>query len=395
MKENIILLLLKFLFILIILPKSIQMMIILMVFLYIIISNKGVIVIEKEAYPFILLGFLHLFSILINCIGDFTLSRVIAAVNTALLWILGGFFLSYSSKKKLDRNKVNRIMYNNMLILILFSFAMIISQLLKLPTISILSRSLTGGDWIDGEETIRLMAFMEYSNLISLFYFLAFPFAYEYIKENKSVIFQTLFLIVSILPVILNHSRIGILLAIIQLIIMLPKVMAISKKRITYISVLFFSILIIFFAVNYSSIINSIENLINSRQGSTATRSIIYKTSIIKTINKSPVIGCGIKEYLGEYPLGSHSTYIGFFYKTGIIGFIIGMMGIINLALKIIKNNKKAFLPILCFLLMLILEDLDGANWLIILFFILSGNLLNRNNTEGKNEKNINNSSSI
>lgn len=389
--DKLLLLFLKFLFIIIILPKTIQMIIILCFTVAILFKLEGKIRIDKLALPFIILGFIHFISILVNCIGDFTLDRALAAFNTALLWILGGVVFSYSKNHSKNSEFVNKVMYQNMLILIFLAVLMLIIQKIGMSNITILSRQLIGKDWNNGVRTTRLMAFMEYSNLISMFYFLCFPFAYQHVIDNKGKFHQCIFFFLSILPVLMNRSRIGIILVIVNLLTLIPKIIALSKKKIVYISILLGFVLSIFVLINYNFLYYKLYSLINSRQGSTAMRSLIYSTSINRTLENSLIIGCGIKEYIKGYPLGSHSTFIGFFYKTGLVGLFFGVSGIITLYKRIFKTKRSYFMCMLCFLLMLFVEDLDGANWLIILFFVLMGLVLkNEKNVGAENEKNIN-----
>jgi len=127
-----------------------------------------------------------------------------------------------------------------------------------------------------------------------------------------------------------------------------------------------------------------IFTLINSRAGSNNTRMQIYSESIVLTFTKSPIWGLGIKKISESgYPLGSHSTYIGVFYKTGIIGTLIFtgvLISIIRILIKV--HNKTTFQAEAIFLLMLLLEfaveDIDGADWVIVLLFAIIGIIANR-----------------
>lgn len=389
--DKLLLLFLRLLFVIIILPKTIQMIIILCFIVAILSKSKGKMMIDKLALPFVILGVVHFISILVNCIGDFTSDRALAAFNTALLWILGGILFSYAKNHSKNSEFVNKVMYQNMLILIFLAVLMLVIQKVGISNITILSRQLIGRDWNNGVKTSRLMGFMEYSNLISMFYFLSFPFAYHHVIENKGKLHQFIFLFLSILPVLMNRSRIGIILVVVNLLTLIPRIIALSKKNIVYISILLLFALSLFVSINHNYLYYKLYSLINSRQGSTTMRSIIYSTSINRTLNNSPIIGCGIKEYIKGYPLGSHSTFIGFFYKTGLVGLLLGGSGIITLYTRIFKTKRSYFMCMLCFLIMLFVEDLDGANWLIILFFVLMGLLLkNKKNVGVENEKNIN-----
>ena len=89
----------------------------------------------------------------------------------------------------------------------------------------------------------------------------------------------------------------------------------------------------------------------------------------------------GIKDALAGdvYPYGSHSSYLGYFYKTGIVGgilyllsFLLKSMGLIGW--KINTSWKDVFrFSFFCVLVWMILEDLDGVNWSICLFYAYMG----------------------
>lgn len=368
---------LKYLFLIIIFPKYIQMIPILIITIGLILKNKGKLYIDKTIAPFIIYSLFHLFSIIVNSLNDVELSRIIAAINTSLLWLFGSIIFSYLKTEKIDKEQIDKLMYHNMLILIFLGIIMVLIKDTSYSNFSIFSRKLIGTDWLFGEQSQRFMAFMEYSNLVVLLYFIALPFSLSYVQQKKGKIFQLVFLILSMLPPILTNSRMGIILVAICFIAIFPQITSTnSKTKILFI--LYFgmilTILIFFF---HQDLITKITKIITSRQDSTSMRSLIYKTSIEKTLTQSPFIGSGIKEYFNDYPLGSHSTFIGIFYKTGIIGSLIALVGFIRIYKKIlsikIKDNIQYSISFLCLLIMLCIEDLDGANWLIILFFITIG----------------------
>lgn len=85
---------------------------------------------------------------------------------------------------------------------------------------------------------------------------------------------------------------------------------------------------------------NSIHSFILARAGSNHTRIQIYLESIKLAFENSPVWGMGIK-HISEtgYPLGSHSTYIGVFYKTGVTGTLLFVCILLEIA-KILFSAK-------------------------------------------------------
>lgn len=358
------------------LPKNIQMFLII-ILLIILLNSRKKIYISKKIIPFIIMGIIHFISILTSYLTyNHEYSRIFAACNTALIWIIGGLIYSIIEKNDVDFKKINKICYINILILTFLGIIMIlVEKTAIINNVSVFGRSLMGEDWINGQKSMRLLAFMEYANLVSMFYFLVFPFAYDYVVQNKSRGFIIIFSLLSFIPVYLSGSRISKLLLIVLIYFILLNFASDSKKKMN--TLIIFTIFISTFAllIYGTQIEEKINQLLNSREGSTTTRLNIYLESINITLEKSPVIGCGIKDYIGDYPLGSHSTYIGFFYKTGFLGLLFAMIGVLGFFKKIIKSNLYYIYKV-CFILFLIMccvEDIDGANWLGILFFIIMG----------------------
>ena len=100
-----------FLYLIVLLPKHIQMILILFVFLYLLKERKFKLKINTTSKMIILTGILNIFSICINLIYNHDTSRIFAAFNTASLWILSGLFYSYVSESGLDSKKVNKYTY--------------------------------------------------------------------------------------------------------------------------------------------------------------------------------------------------------------------------------------------------------------------------------------------
>ena len=123
------------------------------------------------------------------------------------------------------------------------------------------------------------------------------------------------------------------------------------------------------------------------REGSNNMRTIIYTQSLSTMWKQSPLIGIGIKDMLGEYPLGSHSTYIGVFYKAGILGGLVYMIAILcKVGQTLLSKDRSRHIMtlkicILCTMLMMVFEDIDGSNWSICIFYILLALLQQQSDT--------------
>lgn len=325
--------------------------------------------------PFCLYSIIHIISIFFNYSFGDDISRVMAAINTAVLWMIGSIVFSIILKCEINERKVNKIMFYNLMFIIILSLIALFLKDILFKNISIGNRQLIGADWIYEEKTYRFLGFFEYSNLVVLFTILIFPFAMKYVSITYNRQFQLIFCILSLIPTFLTNSRAGIILISLLIFSTIPKILSLSKKS-NYIIIIFLVFFFFFFMIfNFNTLLEKFLLLINSRENSTSMRMKIYSESINITLNKNIFIGCGIKEYLSGYPLGSHSTYIGLFYKVGILGCFIILYGIYQLVTFIISSIKREnsyfLMSFLCLLVMLSVEDLDGTNWYIIFFFCM------------------------
>lgn len=387
--EKVVYMYLKSLFIIMFLPKTIQMLMIGFLF-FVLVCNYKKIYIDKRMLPFLLFSLIHLISIIFNMFSIKETSRIVAALNTCSLWILGTLIFSYIEKINLDKRKVNKIMFYNVVLLIFFALVYFILTRLNFGFNYPIIRKLATLNWAYGVKGYRFVSFMEYPNLVVIFYFISLPFALDYIKE-KNRLFKFIFLTLSILPVFFSDSRLGIVLCIINYLYVLPKLLEKEKFKKFILITIFFLLGIIILLFKWNDMYHYLYNLIYSRQDSTSMRTLIYETSINKVIDNSILIGCGIKTMMSGYPLGSHSTIIGTFYKTGVLGTIFMIWGFCSLLSSIIKRERHGskiyLLSFLCLLGMLAMEDLDGANWSCILFFMLISIFISRYSVEVKDEQ--------
>ncbi len=373
--NNIIYIFLKFLYVFVFFPKYIQILLLILLIIIIIRENQFKIVISKEVIPIFLVGLLNVVSIIFNLTGEHEVNRIFAAFNTSLLWIFCAIIYSYVNTHSLDKTRIQKYSFVNISILVFFALLMIVLSKFGINDVVFLSRHLTRQDYLYGISSRRLKAFLLYDNLVSQMFFLSFPFAYSYVEKYNNRFFQFVFLILSFLPVIMCKSRTGLVLCILTIGLLFPKAIAANKKVEQMIYIFYGVIIMAFLSIYYRGLFNKINELFYARQGSNNARTNIYMKSIEKTFTTSPIIGCGIKDMIGDYPYGSHCTYIGLFYKTGIIGFFLGIKGILNTISPVIKLPLQYKIAAICLLFMMLTGDLDGENWLIILYGILYGSI--------------------
>ncbi len=378
-------LLFAYLWIIILVPKSVQMIILFGILALFLLKSKFKIKLNKAVI--FLLGYIliNFVSIVVNSFKTNELQRILAALNTCFIWLVASLMFCYYRQVTIDKEKIKKYLVINIYILIALALITIIMDKLNLKSPYLLSRNLYQYEWLSNKEKLRFFGFMEYSNLVDFFYLLCFPFAFEYIKNKHKKLYVVIFTILSAIPVIMTNSRLGIFLIIVVVASSLYDIST-NNKRTKKMMIVFLIICILSISLIFNQdIIQKIKEIIYSRQGSTSMRNAIYSLSLEKTLHNSILIGNGIKEIYNGYPLGSHSTFLGIFYKTGIIGSIFAIIGLILMQINTfisLKNKNKSIVYIICLLCVLcflIIEDLDGANWLIVLYFSLLGIICNNN----------------
>lgn len=362
---------LKYLWIIILLPKPVQLGIFTLLLMYMFIKSHYVLHLNTVSKFLLMYLTVQLIAIIANSPGQ-SMVRVFAAVNTLLIWVIGVLLYGFYTKAKLNPSLIGKYCTWNLIILTLMGFAMLLN--VNLP--GVLGRGLMAIDWENAVQGLRLDAYMDYPNLILIFYLVQFPFAVYFVKSRWRVFTASLSVVLSAVPALLAHSRAGSLLVYLCVAFAISYILGFTKKQIISAIFLGLAISVLALLVFNDAFSSAIQHLLNARAGSTSMRQDIYTKSIMMTIHKSPIIGNGIKvEYLG-YPLGSHSTYIGFLYKSGILGAFFAGTGFVFLILHFLKSaligNTSIFF-VVCFvslLSFLALEDIDGSDWSLIIFWI-------------------------
>jgi hypothetical protein len=326
-------------------------------------------------------------SILLNsATADLTIDRLLAALNTLCIGIVGIIFYCHAIKtSEVEFNRVGKASFLNFAILLGLSIIFLVFTKMKTsikPPV-ILNNHLFVSDWFSGGHTWRFSAYLDYSTLVVAFTIGNLPYALIYAQRyNHRKIMQTMILVIAFFAVYLTNSRTGTLC--IVLLVLLSFSVIYWKSYIELILVYIYKhkttcaiVVIIVMTLLHRNIINIIANILDMRQGSFYTRLSIYRESITMMLNNSPIWGMGIKKMMGNYPYGSHSTYIGVFYRAGIVGGTIYISALVSIVVNIFRNKKNDELTLLIsgtildFLILAVTEDLDGEIWVFYLFCLL------------------------
>lgn len=353
-----------------VLPKNIQLVVLIIFVLLIIKRTRSF---HLDNFSIYILAYIAIYalSIIINSMKPVAGDRIFASINTIAIWIIGLFFYLSTKNLKIGTEKINKIIFVNSSLIIILSILFLLHKNGIFTINNWLMTRVSSTDWINGVKTTRFNGLMEYPNLVSLYFLILMNQILEYIQKKKWII-KIIFPLLIIVPLFASGSRSGMIIGIAE--ILLHYYAAIKSKKINkktlefikFIGIIFISIIII------PLILDFLVSLLNAREGSNTMREDIYRTSISAVDKCSILIGCGIKTMYYGYPLGSHSTFIGAYYKTGILGLIILLISFITLVSSRLRKggwSNDIIYTVLLFI-MLVFEDIDGANWLLILFFI-------------------------
>ncbi|WP_395185041.1 O-antigen ligase family protein [Lactiplantibacillus plantarum] len=376
----------KYLWILVVLPKMVQFTALFAFLVFVIFKDHGRIFSNTVSNCFYILATTQLLAIIFH-LGGQDPSRIFAAINTVTIWIIAMLLFGHYKHSSIDLTKIGKYCFINIMILGFLGILMIVVLKFGRTNIAFLGNDLTVIDWQDGVQTLRLGAFMEYPNLIIIFILEQLPLAFSYLKCKSNKILIILLIIMVSIPTWLSHSRAGVVAVAISTGIIIFSTMNLRGRYLQIIIVLGLLAGAIATAVMHDEVVKVLQQILVSRQGSTSMRENIYKTSLQVTLENSPIIGNGIKTEFFGYPLGSHSTYIGLFYKAGLIGLIAAVLGfwfLFQLLYRKLTAGGTRLFYVGCYLALmafLIFEDLDGAEWSLIIFWSLMGTLTKNVNT--------------
>ena len=379
--ENILYSLIRFLWILVLLPKEAQFVAYTAIVIWYSVRNRKLIRLNRVTACFLAYAGIHLISIIIAvAVRDYPIVRIAAAINTCGIWLLAIWITGIiSESEEIDLDRIGR--YCTINLSILFMVFIITFFFPDIYIINGMERRLTWTwDLLSSGETTRFIGLFEYPALVSFFTLLQFPYAFRYLSESRHK-WSCLILIPMVLaPVFMTYSRMGILVngmmafAAVNYFILKNGV---RPKRLLVIYGILLLLLIVCIVIKMDEGMALIYNILHVRPGSNSDRMRIYKETVNRISETSWIVGAGIKEMnsAGVYPLGSHCTYLGIIFKSGILGgiwFTAGLAGTIVNAVR--KPEKLHDLFDLMMLVMLalvmifcVLDDIDGADWLLVM----------------------------
>ena len=312
--------------------------------------------------------------------------RVVAIFHNYVVFLFVILGISLCKKREFQeyvRGRILRYAVFFMLISILFYFFAVyfssgtISYNGVIERVTIVSPGYTFGDTIP-----RLSIFGTFYNTTAIASVSIFGIYLIARAQSDSILTRVLLWLMSLIVCALTGSRI----CVFAVLVLFPFMFRLNRF---YLLFLFFSFLgALYFVFKY----DFVDLVLNARSGSTGMRAFIYSLSIDTVMDRSPIFGMGHKPYVQEipdYPLGSHSSLVGYFFKNGFVGlfFVLSfyfflMISTIMRFFRLIVSSKhvganelsfKSSLVLLLVSVVFLFEDLDAFELNALLFGFIVG----------------------
>ncbi len=333
-----------------------------------------------------------------------TFDRIIASLYNLSFWIIGVLLvliLQRSRKEIIDEPVVKKgfavisiiIFFTGLYCIFLAHHEYRIPSLLarfinvySLPQLLIDSIDLKifTSDWFDGGSSVRNAFLFPYATATAAVAMISF----SYITLNEKPTSKTFlfWVLITFCCILSTYSRMLISLFLVYLLIIY---VAEFKKNLRVTAL----ILGLFLLIVLGPLIITIWNQLNElRSGSSAIRFLMYQATFDKVMNENPFYGVAVKERgILFIPLGSHSTYLGSFLKTGILGlsslivytsFIIIYFFREFLAKEVNRNRVRIITMLTVMIPFWMFEDIDAAQMLSVCYFFILGSYLRKRKSD-------------
>ncbi len=354
----------------------------------------------------------YAFSIAINA-KDFSAGRVAAGINNLSIWIMGIIVITaiYNLFDESSIILVTRSLFTVGVIITAFSVIAIVLWLIFKKEIMVYSPAyylipgsikeqydlvkqstelvLIGRDWFSLSDMPRISTFFPYPVALGGAMLMIIPISSAVMHQRSKPCRVFSFIMLQI-PLLLSLSRLSVLVFwSVKLVVGLMK-----KKAAVIPAILIITVPLL--VISFSSLLNAYDYILKLREGSSMNRLALYRDTISLAM-ESPVIGWGVKPTHDTLLIrvGSHSTYIGLLYKTGLVGLLLYVLFLGALAAKcigLLKNGNSESLPVylaMAFFSMVLWqvgEDIDAPHSVAFVYFVIIGIILRieRNYVQGK-----------
>lgn len=362
----------KYLWLIVLLPKQyMQLIFFSLIVLFLLpsyVNEKRNWEIDIPSFCIILWAIIYSISIISNSLfGNVSNQVLFSDLSKVFNWLIATFFYNYYLKKPVDINKIRNYMLFNLTVLAVF-IGMFYIQ--KNANIVFLGRSLLGWDGFTASNHygVRYAGFLEYATLNGQLIIFLLPL----LRVVKIKFFTEIIILSFLLEVlILSKSRIAVISIILYIVFTVVDEINSTNKWIVITSAPITAFLMF---SNWYNIKQILFQIFNSRSGSNATRFIVYEESLRAINGVGMLLGAGVRlpSSVGIL-LGSHSMYMSFIYRTGVLGSLIIFVMFCTLFSKFLtcnpSNKLRSVGYILALLVFWLFEELDPHYWCLILFF--------------------------
>ncbi|TPV53844.1 hypothetical protein FJ444_20150 [Aestuariibacter sp. GS-14] len=356
-------------------------------------NRKNIKIVPTEIVPIILYISIYLFSLAFNSYGS-PLDRIIASAYNLSFWVLGVLtvLVLYHNREEIDYNSLKR--GAELLLIIIFISALLCltgsyneikfdSLLAKAINVNSMPQLIVDStvlkvftsDWFDGGSSVRNAILSPYATATAAVSIMLFTIIT--LKSNVKSLEFTIWALITLICVISTFSRLLVALYLLHLLVLYSSELKRSLK--IYLIMIFATLCILTFPM----LLKAWSEINNLRSGSSAIRFLAYEATYEKAMAENPIFGLGVKDR-GVFfiPLGSHSTFLGAFLKTGIFGLLFlitySVLIIFRFSLEFLRTEVNRCKVRLISILMVmttfwIFEDIDAAQLLSVCYFFMLG----------------------
>lgn len=328
--------------------------------------SKSKWVIKKEMLLFLLWSVLCFLAVILNLFSNVYWERLVADLMTPMVWVLATMHYDLYATIKLDERKLKKYVLFNFLVFLGIAVFYLVQNG---KDFVFLGRHLAQVDYLVTGIKTRLTGFMHYATLNTTIIVVSLPLIFSLVKKKEHQLF---FLLFSFVPVYLGASRIGLVTL---AIVLLGFLVFYEEKRFFGLKLVVALLLLPFLLANLEWIYTEMLEVYSVREASNVARNIIYAESIDKVIETNVLFGYGISEYSSVGPwLGSHSSYISFFYKSGFVGIALIFLAFAYFMRKSFQQNgRMSIVYFVALFVFFIYETIDPIMVTVLLFFSSMG----------------------
>lgn len=312
--------------------------------------SGGKLLIPSVTLPLLMFILVYIFSIIIN-LGETPFMRLLATLYNLSFWVEGFILILVVYNISIKKKDVVKIAKSFMFLGTMCGLLSIVGILLWLsghrsvaiysPAYRLFPSTLLESTRLIGHSLTFGMVSLDYTGLgilprgnlfftcatpLGLAMAITIPMTVYYFKTKSKLSKAFIPITLQIIALLFSLSRIAIigLLFSLVLVYFILHIRKFSFLLAIHLGILLVILVLVFVPTLPQETLNAAEAF---RKGSTLTRLSLYKDTIERAF-KRPVLGYGFKprEAGMAIPIGSHSTFIGSFYKTGIVGFMFLLM---------------------------------------------------------------------